>query len=130
MANKTSFQKGNTAACKYSDDYIEKLRAYTRDGYEVIPTLEEFCEFHDIPERTFARWVTEQKDKYPRLATQYAQMLAKQKKLLVQYGLTNVFNPQIVKFLLANNHGMSEKTAAAIDAKTDNKFEVNIKVVD
>ena len=57
-------------------------------------------------------------------------MLAKQKKLLIEKGLTNVFNPQIVKFLLSNNHGMSEKTAANIDAKTDNKFEVNIKVVD
>jgi hypothetical protein len=130
MANKASFKNGNTAACKYKAEYIDMLRAYTKCGYEVIPTLEEFCEIHNIPERTFARWVTEKKEKYERLATEYAHMLAKQKKLLIEKGLTNVFNPQIVKFLLSNNHGMSEKTAANIDAKTDNKFEVNIKVVD
>ena len=130
MGTKGSFKKGNTAACKYKEEYVELMRSYTKDGYEVIPTLEEFCEIHNIPERTFSRWVTEEKEKYSRLATEYAHMLAKQKKLLCQYGLTGAFNAQIVKFLLSNNHGMSEKTATAIDAKTDNKFEVNIKVVD
>lgn len=126
----SKFKAGDTAASKYKDEYVALLKAYTKAGYEVIPTLEEFCEIHNIPERTFARWVTEKKDKYPLLATEYTHMLAKQKKLLVQYGLTNVFNPQIVKFLLSNNHGMSEKTATNIDATTDNKFEVNIKVID
>jgi hypothetical protein len=124
------FEPGNTASCKYKEEYVALLKAYRINGYDVIPTLEEFCEIHNIPERTFNRWVTEKAEKYPRLATEYAHMLAKQKTLLVKLGLTNVFNPQIVKFLLANNHGMSEKTATNIDAKTDNKFEVNIKVVD
>ena len=131
MGNKTSFKPGQKAASKYKEEYVGMLRAYYKaGGYEVIPTLEEFCEIHDIPERTFIRWVTEQKEEYPLLATEYAHMLARQKKILVEKGLTNVFNPQIVKFLLSNNHGMSEKTATNIDAKTDNKFEVNIKVID
>ena len=121
---------GKPFPSKYKEEYVERLRDYRNGGYEVIPTLEEFCEIIEVPERTFNRWVTEEKEKYPRLATEYAYMLAKQKRLLCEYGLTGAFNAQIVKFLLSNNHGMSEKTATAIDAKTDNKFEVNIKVVD
>lgn len=130
MGNKGDFKKGNTAACKYKEAYVEMMKSYTKDGFEVIPTLEEFCEIHNIPERTFARWVTEEKEKYSRLATEYAHMLAKQKKLLCQYGLTGAFNAQIVKFLLSNNHGMSEKGQQEINAKTDNTFKVDIKVID
>ena len=68
--------------------------------------------------------------KYPRLALSYARLLNKQKLMLIQMGLQEQFNVQMVKFLLSNNHGMSEKTSAQVDAKTDNKFEVNIKVID
>ena len=124
------FVPGNDAASKYKDEYADWMRAYVNGGYTIIPTLEEFCVNHDLPERTVARWVEEKADKYPRLATQYARLLSKQKAMLVQFGLNETFNANIVKFLLTNNHGMSEKTSANIDAKTDNKFEVNIKVID
>lgn len=124
------FVAGNNAASKYKDEYVDWMRVYVDNGYEIIPTLSEFCVNHNLPERTVARWVTEEAAKYERLAFQYARLLSKQKAILIKFGLTEQFNAHMVKFLLTNNHGMSEKTSTNIDAKTDNKFEVNIKVVD
>lgn len=130
MPEGVKFKPGNKAASKYKPEYAEWMRAYVDSGFTVIPTLEEFCLNHDLVTRTVARWVTEHAEEYPRLSFQYARLLNKQKAILIQYGLTEQFNANIVKFLLTNNHGMSEKTSTNIDAKTDNKFEVNIKVVD
>jgi hypothetical protein len=133
MPKGVEFEKGNLAAFKYKEEYAVWMDLYVSDGYMVIPTLEEFCEVSKLPLRSVARWVAEAKEdeeKYPRLASSYARLLNKQKMLLIQMGLQEQFNVQMVKFLLANNHGMSEKTSAQVDAKTDNKFEVNIKVID
>ena len=92
--------------------------------------LEDFAIKFNIPIRTLRRWIAESEDeeKYPRLALSYAYLLARQKQILIDRGLRETYNSQLVKFLLTNCHGMSEK--ANIEAKTDNKFEVNIKVID
>lgn len=133
MPEGVKFEKGNLAAFKYKVEIAELMDQYTEGGYDILPTVEEFCEFSKVPPRTMARWIAEAKDneeKYPRLASSHARLLNKQKLLLVKMGLQDQFNVQLVKFLLTNNHGMSEKTASEINAKTDNKFEVNIKVID
>lgn len=133
MPKGVEFEKGNLAAFKYKIEYADLMARYVDGGFTVLPTLEEFCEVSKLPLRSVARWVTEAKEdeeKYPRLALSYARLLNKQKLMLIQMGLTEQFNVQMVKFLLSNNHGMSEKTSAQVDAKTDNKFEVNIKVID
>ena len=133
MPKGVEFEKGNLAAFKYKEEYAEWMDKYVEEGFTVLPTLEEFCENSRLPLRSVARWVAEAKDdeeKYPRLALSYARLLNKQKLMLIQMGLQEQFNVQMVKFLLSNNHGMSEKTSAQVDAKTDNKFEVNIKVID
>ena len=133
MPKGIEFEKGNLANFKFKEEYVDSMDRYVDDGYTVVPTLEEYCEINKLPYRTVSRWVAEAKDneeKYPRLAYSYARLQNKQKVLLIQMGLQDQFNVQLVKFLLTNNHGMSEKTTAQLDAKTDNKFEVNIKVID
>ena len=133
MPKGVEFEKGNLAAFKFKEEYVNQMDQYTNDGFTVVPTLEEFCDVANLPYRTVTRWVSEAKDneeKYPRLANSYARLQNKQKMMLIQMGLQDQFNVQLVKFLLTNNHGMSEKTTAQVDAKTDNKFEVNIKVID
>ena len=132
MPEGVKFEKGNLAAFKFKPKVVDDMDIYTDSGYLVVPTLEEFCELHKLPMRTVSRWLAEAKEdeeKYPRLANSYARLQNKQKMLLIQMGLSDQFNVQLVKFLLANNHGMSEKTASEVNAKTDNKFEVNIKVI-
>lgn len=133
MPKGVQFEKGNLAAFKFKPEVVDAMDIYTDSGYLVVPTLEEFCELHKLPMRTVSRWLAEAKEdeeKYPRLANSYARLQNKQKMLLIQMGLSDQFNVQLVKFLLANNHGMSEKTTAELNGKTDNKFEVNIKVID
>jgi hypothetical protein len=133
MPKGVQFEKGNRAAFKFKEEYVDRMDEYVDDGFMTVPTLEEFCEINKLPMRTVTRWLSEAKEdeeKYPRLANSYARLQNKQKMLLIQMGLCDKFNVQLVKFLLTNNHGMSDKMSAQVDAKTDNKFEVNIKVVD
>ena len=69
-------------------------------------------------------------EKYPHFAIAHSYMYTEQKKMLVLLGLTERYNAQLVKFLLSANHGMSEKSQQEINAKTDNTFRVDIKVID
>jgi hypothetical protein len=127
------FEKGNQAAFKYREEYADLMMNYANDESVIYPSVEDFAKRYNIPVRTLSRWVAESKEneeKYPRLADTHAHLQFRQKQVLIEKGLTDKYNASIVKFLLANNHGMSEKTAAEVNAKTDNKFEVNIKVIE
>lgn len=129
MPEGRKFEKGNMAASVYKEEYADEMMKYALGGYDLLPTVEDFCRLTNLSTRTVERWCADP-EKYPRLALSHARLLAEQKRVLIEKGLTEVFNVNMVKFLLTNNHGMSEKTTANIDAKTDNKFEVNIKVID
>lgn len=133
MPEGVRFEKGNQAACKYKEEYADLMMNYANDESVIFPSVEDFANRQHIPVRTLHRWIAESKEdeeKYPRLADTCAHLHSRQKQILIERGLTDRYNSSIVKFLLANNHGMSEKTAAEVNAKTDNKFEVNIKVIE
>lgn len=133
MPEGVKFEKGNQAAFKYKEEYADLMEQYANDESVIYPSVEDFASKHHIPERTLYRWIAESKEdeeRYPRLADTYAHLQYRQKQVLIERGLVEKYNASIVKFLLANNHGMSEKTAAEVNAKTDNKFEVNIKVIE
>lgn len=135
MPDGVRFEKGNQAASKYKEEYADLMMKYADDDSVVYPSVEDFASRYKIPIRTISRWIAESKDdenKYPRLADSHAHLQSKQKQSLIERGLLDRYNASIVKFLLTNNHGMSEKTSAEVNAnaKTDNKFEVNIKVID
>lgn len=130
MPEGKKFEKGNLAAFKYKPEYADLMRIYADDDSLTYPSIEDFAIKFNIPIRTLRRWIaeSENEEKYPRLALSHAYLLARQKQILIDRGLRETYNSQLVKFLLTNCHGMSEK--ANIEAKTDNKFEVNIKVID
>lgn len=132
MPKGVEFEKGNLAAFKYKEEYADMMMLYADDDSLIYPSIEDFAIRFKIPIRSLRRWIAESEDeeKYPRLALSHAYLLARQKQMLIDRGLRETYNSQLVKFLLSNCHGMSEKTAAQVDAKTDNKFEVNIKVID
>ena len=133
MPEGVRFEKGNQAAFKYKEEYADLMMKYAADESVIYPSVEDFANKYHIPERTLYRWIAESKEdenKYPRLADTHAHLQYRQKQVLIERGLIDRYNASIVKFLLANNHGMTEKTAAEVNAKTDNKFEVNIKVID
>lgn len=133
MPEGVKFEKGNQAAFKYKEEYADLMMKYANDESVIYPSVEDFANKYHIPERTLYRWIAESKDdedRYPRLADTHAHLQYRQKQTLIERGLIERYNASIVKFLLTNNHGMSEKTAAEVSAKTDNKFEVNIKVIE
>lgn len=133
MPEGVRFENGNQAACKYKEEYADLMMKYANDESVIFPSIEDFAHRNHIPVRSLYRWIAEAKEdeeKYPRLADTCAHLHSRQKQTLIERGLVDKYNSSIVKFLLANNHGMSEKTAAEVNAKTDNKFEVNIKVID
>lgn len=122
----TRFKNGNTIACKYKEAYADDLLMYFLDESEVFPTLEGFSVKYGLAIRTVKQWV-EDGEKYPRFALAHAQAMAMQKQKLLIGGLTEKLNPQLVKFLCINNHGMKDKVET--DIKSDGGFEVNINVL-
>lgn len=124
IGKETRFAKGNTLSKKYKTEFADSLFRYFLDsqGSPIMPTLEEWAIVNHIDIRTAYYWISDE-EKYPRFASVYAQCKALQKSKLIQLGLTELYNAQIVKFLLTNNHGMSEK--AVSDTTVTYKIEVD-----
>jgi hypothetical protein len=131
IGEETRFQIGHKFSTVYKDEYPSLLIEYVNRCKEndELPMEEGFANENMIAIRTLTGWLAD-KEKYPQLAIAYAYLIAEQKKMLVLLGLTERYNAQLVKFLLSANHGMSEKSQQEINAKTDNTFKVDIKVVD
>lgn len=120
----TEFKLGNRARAKYNteicDDIIEFFETY--EGY---PTFEKFASERRLTTKTLLEW----KKKYPRFTVAYEVCLEMQKAKTLEGGITGVYNPQIVKFIATNCHGMTEKTEQRVDADIGGKgVTVNITV--
>ncbi len=120
MKNSTSFKPGHTFSRKYKAEYADSLVEYFLTS-EKFPTYEEWAIQNHIDVRTVYNW-KDDPEKFPNFQSACAQAKAIQKTKLIQCGLTEQYNAQLVKFLLTNNHGMSEKSAV------DNtvRFEVQL----
>ena len=104
----TRFKHGNVLSKKYKQEYADSLLIYFMTC-DKLPTIEEWAVKNNLKIRTVYDWSTNE-EKYPRFADSYAQAKAIQKTKLVQNGLSEKYNATLVKFLLINNHGMSDKT--------------------
>jgi hypothetical protein len=131
IGKETRFYYGHKLSTVYKDEYADLLMAYVDKCEEEgkLPMLEGFITENHLESRTVAGWAAD-KEKYPQFADSHAYLKATQKKMLVLLGLADQYNAQLVKFLLSANHGMSEKSQQEINAKTDNTFRVDIKVID
>lgn len=123
----TRFKSGNTISKKYKAEYADSLLIYFLTC-ERLPTIEEWAVQNHIDVRTVRNW-TKNEEKYPRFSSAYAQALAIQKTKLVQNGLCEKYNASLVKFLLINNHGMSEKIEQKVEGETSAAITVNIREV-
>ena len=131
---KTQFKKGNTIgsetrikpgeklASVYQEKYPDSMLEYAMREDVIYPSLEGWCMSENVAIRTAYDWL----ESHPRFADVYSQLKYVQKQRLEERGLTNRYNPQIVKFLLENNHGMKEKKETEISgsAVTINLHEV------
>jgi hypothetical protein len=131
IGKETRFSIGHKFSTVYKEEYPSLYVAYTdrckEDGE--LPMVEGFANENKIAIGTVMEWI-KHPEKYPHFAIAHSYMYTEQKKMLVLLGLTERYNAQLVKFLLSANHGMSEKSQQEINAKTDNTFRVDIKVID
>jgi hypothetical protein len=109
IGTETRFQPGNKLRTKYKESYAEDLLTWFREC-ERFPTIEGWAVENDIAFRTVQEWMANP-DKYPRFAYACQQAKAMQKDKLVDNGLADKYNSSLVKFLLMNNHGMSDKSS-------------------
>lgn len=140
----TRFEKENAAACKYHEEYADKLIEFfsqpnTRTEYsetlngqgEVIkrvpvivaneyPTFEGFASELGVTTETLRNW----RDISPRFNYSYARAKELQKAKLISNTLRGIYNPLFAKFEAINNHGMSDKTA------TDNTVTFSVELAD
>jgi len=93
----------------YSQEVVDKAKEYI-ETYEMqgdmIPSVEGLSEFIGIARPTIYKWAKEE-GKQEFVDTLEA-LQAKQKKVLLNKGLSGDFNSNITKLALGN-HGMSEK---------------------
>lgn len=104
----TRFDKGNAITSVYDPTFPDSMLEYAKRDDVAYPSLEGWCLEHGIIIRTAQNWVANHIE-YPRFSSAYEELKEIQKHRLAERGLLNRYNPQIVKFLLENNHGMREK---------------------
>ena len=93
----------------YSKDVLGKAKEYLEKWEELkdmIPSVEGLSEYIGIARPTIYKW-SKEKDKQEFIDTLEA-LQAKQKRILLNKGLSSEFNSNITKLALGN-HGMSEK---------------------
>ncbi len=96
---------------------------YFQSCQDFYPTFELFAETIGVTAETVRNWT----ESHPRFRDIYARCKNIQKGKLISGGLSGLFNPQIVKFVAVNNHGMKDKVET--DVRGGEDFQVNINVV-
>lgn len=135
IGKETRFQKDHDKSCKYKEEYCDRLIAFFTDiKPEVIyeefyfpdgslkgkrpvqvipaklPTFEGFAWEIGVTVGTLQNWRKE----YPQFDTAYARALEKQREMLLVNGTNKQYDGNFSKFLLTNNHGMSDQTKSDV----------------
>ena len=145
IGEETRFKKENIAACKYKDEYCEKLlEFFTKPDVEIqykeifdkngnvvsrtpimlpaaYPTFEMFAASIGVTTRTLTEWC----NKHPRFSAYYARAKEIQLGKLTSNALRGLYNPIYAKFEAVNNHNQKDKqevetnvSGTVIDEKT------------
>lgn len=91
-----------------------------------LPSYEGFCIYTDIAVRTFYDW----KEKYPEFSHALGRIEARQKKVIMEKGMSGEYNSTIGKLILSSNHGMREKSDVTSDDKPIQSNTIVIKRMD
>ena len=111
--SKETRQKMSASKNKYKRRYVQELREYFRSYQEPgIPTLSKFARMIGVTSRTMENWA----HLYQEFRDAVEDAMEIQRDLIADKGLIGEFNPQMSKFLLSANHGMSDKPEADIGA--------------
>lgn len=108
---------------KYNDDMQAKAEDYYKNHEsltgDVVPSVCGLACYLEVIEKTLYNW----RDVHPQFLHTLAKIKEKQKKLLLNNGLTGEFNSNITKLMLGN-HGFHEKK------DIDHSGEITTKTID
>jgi len=113
---------------KYSSAEIDALAdeftAWFKEPSNVW--FKDFCLERDINPDLMAEWAAEN----DRFSGAYKLAKHRQESKLINGGLLDSYNAGIVKFVLANAHGWSEKNEARVSGDAENQLAFILKMVD
>ena len=75
-----------------------------------LPTIELFAASIGVTHKTLLNWC----EQYPRFSDCYAQAMNMQKGVIQLNGAIKQYDGNFAKFLLVNNHGMTEQTKSDV----------------
>lgn len=132
IGKETRFKKNNRLSNKYKAEYIEKLllffsepksdvhyeRTYYKDGSikserpiilpPKFPTFELFAASIGVTSNTLRNWCGE----HPRFCEAYEYAKTLQLGIAKVYAMSKMYDSNFAKFILMNEHGMSEKSTS------------------
>ena len=122
----TEFEQGHIFSLKYKPEFADEMIKFFED-HEAVPFFEDYATRKGIVSRTLRSWA----ERYPRFKAAYERCEEIQRVKLLAGGLAGRFNPQIVKLIAMNKHGMSEKAEQKVDASLGGSdgLKVNITVL-
>ena len=84
----------------------EKSDSYERRVKITLPTIEGLAKYLGVNRSTLYEW----RDNHTTFSDTLEEILAEQKKMIIEHGLNGDYNPTIAKLILSSNHGMTERT--------------------
>ena len=131
IGKETRFKKNNKTSNKYKAEYIEQMllffaephsdvyyeRTYYKDGKlkserpiilpPKFPTFELFAASIGVTSNTLRNWC----EKHPRFCDAYEYAKTMQLGIAKVYAMSKMYDSNFAKFILMNEHGMSEKSS-------------------
>ncbi len=106
---------------KYTEDMPARVRYYTENCVEILPTQAGFARSIGVSERTIARW----KKKNEEFCQALEYLHTVQAEILINKGLDGSYNSTICKLILCSNHGYKKRS----DVTTNNDM-ITPQIVD
>ena len=107
-------------------DYVksdgEKSTSWEQKVRAKIPTVEGLSLYLGVNRDTVFEWAKH----HQVFSDSLADLVNKQKQMLISGGLGGYYNPTIAKLILSANHGMIERTDVTSDGKRVENINVNI----
>ena len=128
---------------KYDPIFIDKVDEYLKqcaDSYKAVntgdkvimklevslPMIEDFAEYIEVSVESIYNWEKE----YPEFLQATNKIRSRQKKVLINKGVSGEYNPFITKLVLSANHGMRERSDVTSDDKPIQSNTIVVKRMD
>lgn len=97
----------------YDKTVGEKSNTYERKVTITLPSIEGLAKYLGVSRSTVYLWA----ENHTTFSDTLEDIMAEQKKMIIEHGLNGDYNPTIAKLILSSNHGMTERTDHTSDGE-------------